>query len=68
MADVVVTAAALVAQLPEDEGGGEKYFYRGDSLQGIATEEVQRLIEIGLVEDVSGGAKDTSGTKPKPKQ
>jgi hypothetical protein len=51
MADAVVVAAALVAQLEE---GGERYFYQGEALSGVGEDEVKRLTEIGLV----GEAKD----------
>lgn len=67
----VVIAGALVARLPEKDGGGERYFYRGDELLGIDDEEIARLTEIGLVEDDAKSSKavedDDAKSKAKPK-
>lgn len=61
MADYEVTSAALVAKL---EDGGEKYFYRGESLSGVADDEVDRLKEIGLIKEAGAEEEPDEGKPP----
>lgn len=54
MAGHVVTAGCVVARTRD---GGEAYFYAGATLpETVSAAEKERLVEVGLVSPVEGGA------------